>query len=102
MHKLFTQTAKRHKLFNVNSKENSVLCGYLLQLYNINIDMSQVIPETKEFLLIACHSCTSLVKGIIKTEKKMDSLKNELHDIKRIGLLEIFEQSCLVTNTLEN
>ena len=63
--------------------------------------MSQVIPETRDFLL-ACHSCTSLVKGIINTEKKLDSLKNELHDIKRIGLLEILEQSCLVTNTLEN
>ena len=46
--------------------------------------------------------CTSLVKGIINTEKKLDSLKNELHDIKHIGLLEIFEESCLVTNTLEN
>ena len=72
--------------------ENSELTGYLLQLYNINIDMSQVIPETRDFLL-ACHSCTSLVKGIIKTEKKLDSLKNEYHDIQRIGLLEILEQS---------
>ena len=50
--------------------------------------MSQVIPETRDFFL-ACHSCTSLVI--------LDSMKNELHDIKRIGLLEILEQPCLVT-----
>ena len=95
MHKV-PKTVKRHKLFNLNSKENSVLCGYLLQLYqvyNINIDMSQVIPETRDFLL-ACYSCTSLIKGIINTEK-LHSLKNELHDIKRIGLFRILEHSCL-------
>ena len=33
------KTHKRHKLFNVNSKENSELCGYFLKLYNLDTSM---------------------------------------------------------------
>ena len=41
------KTHRRHKLFNVNSKENSVLCGYFLKLYNLDIDLTQVNPKTR-------------------------------------------------------
>ena len=63
--KSLPKTSKRHKLFNVNSKENAILCGYLLELCNLNhmIDVAQILSQTRD-LLLACHSCTNLLKGI--------------------------------------